>query len=963
MENLKVYAVATSEGRRYEEWLKEAEKVAIDSLNATTFFALPERIVGVGKNMEPTTNIDISGLRVREPSALVMFDFLSFRRILWMVFESGAIYAMAVPSGKCQQVVGLLPGPIRGGAWSPDLQLLSVASDETLFTVRWDCEKVLWEGLLPAGAGKDQLMKIGWGSRGTQFQGAAGRQKREKVDVNKIPVPAPKSDDRRVIVSWRADSKFFTVSHVDKLPAEALRTEGSAPVEVDARQLCVWNREDELMSRCEVLAGMEPVLAMRPSGNVIATTRVLAGFRSVWFFEPNGQYRDDFDIGPAGDLQAESISWNSDSSVLTVHMANVVSREHQLQFWTAANDRWSLKLQLNSTEPIVYAAWDPENAQRFHLLKANGRYERVELERTYNCTGTIAVSARGSKRVLVLTPLRGLFSEKLRVTDLIAEAEGMLSHYELKLPSTVVGLCQSASALAVLMSDGALTNYILESRRYVATKTLNLARQLGGRVLYGLQWKTGNVLSARRTSDSFEIVEIGLEQGKIDVVFTSSTPLAWHAYSSRHGWYICEFEDGKFAQVDGPAKSSPLLLDGQQVDFRAVSCHQCQLIDWRDAIVGLSRDHQLIVNGNVVHSAVGSYRIAGTFLLTVTLTGTLFAIPLANLTTLRSGNFPTDGDRAVERGATLIAHEPRGTRIWLQMPRGNLEMIQPRVLLVQQLRRLSEPPPPACRQESPVRLQQSPVRCQQSQVRRQQSPARRQRSKSSVRRQQSPARRQQSPARRQQSPARRQQSLARRPQSPARRQQTPAHRQQSPIHRQQSQDRRHQSPDRRQHSPVRRPQPPARRPQPPARRPQSPIRRQQSPDRRHQSPDRRHQSPDGRQQSLDRRQQSPVRRQQSPVRREQSPVRREQSADRRQYSIREGEEIPEDVGQELWDDFVKEAKKGGRRDWIGAVDAMLRSGRYVFVKAKDNKDDEDVPMERKDAIEKLRNCMKYRGHK
>lgn len=93
----------------------EAEKVAIDSLNATTFFALPERIVGVGKNMEPvrmplptnpltatfqTTNIDISGLRVREPSALVMFDFLSFRRILWMVFESGAIYAMAVPSGK-----------------------------------------------------------------------------------------------------------------------------------------------------------------------------------------------------------------------------------------------------------------------------------------------------------------------------------------------------------------------------------------------------------------------------------------------------------------------------------------------------------------------------------------------------------------------------------------------------------------------------------------------------------------------------------------------------------------------------------------------------------------------------------------------------------------------------------------------------------------------------------------------
>ncbi|KAH7705739.1 elongator complex protein 1 [Aphelenchoides avenae] len=672
MKNLNVYAVATSEGRRYEKWLKEAEKVAVDSLNATTFFALPEHIVGVGKNMEPTTEIDISALRAREHSALVMFDFLTDDRILWMVFESGAMYGVGVQTGRVEQVTRRGSRPIRAAAWSPKLELLIVASDDTLFRVSYDY----------------QLMTVGRDLCEEQFQGAAGRQKCEKTDES------PESDDRRVIVSWQADAQLFTVSDVEMLPAEAERSDGSAPVLVDARQLRVWNRKGELVSHCEVLAGMEPVLAMRPSGNVIATTRVLAGLRSVWFFEPNGQYHDDFEIGPAGGLQAESISWNADSSVLTVHLANVVSREHQLQFWTAVNDRWSLKLQLNSTESIVYAAWDPDNAHRFHLLKANGRYERIDLERVHNCADTIAVSACG---------------KKLRVTDRIIEAASRpLSHYELELPSTVVGLCQSPSSLAVLMSDGTLTMYILDSRRYVATKTLDLAGQLGGRVLYGLQfqWKKGNVLSARRTSDNFEIVEIDFEQGKIDVVFTSSTPLAWHAYSSRHGWYICEFEDGKFAQVDGPAKSSPLLLDGQQVDFRAVSCHQCQLIDWRDAIVGLSRDHQLIVNGNVVHSAVGSYRIAGTFLLTVTLTGTLFAIPLANLTTLRSGNFPTDGgvstlnldslclysDRTVEPGAALVAHEPRrGTRVWLQMPRGNLEVIQPRALLVQQLRRLSEP--------------------------------------------------------------------------------------------------------------------------------------------------------------------------------------------------------------------------------------------------------------------------------
>ncbi|KAH7699393.1 elongator complex protein 1, partial [Aphelenchoides avenae] len=411
-----------------------------------------------------------------------------------------------------------------------------------------------------------------------------------------------------------------------------------------------------------------------PSGNLIATTRVFAGVRSVWFFERNGQYRHHFDIGPAGSLRAESISWNLDSSVLTVHLANAVSREHQLQFWTVSNYDWSLKLQLNSTEPILYAAWDPENAHRFHLLKASGRYERIEFERVYNCADMIAVSASG---------------KKLRVTDLkLAPIPPPMSHYELALPSTVVGLCQSDSALAVLTSDGALTKYTLESRRYVASKTLDLAAQLGDRVLYGLQWKSDNILSAQRTTDHFEIVEIDLEEGKIDVVFTSSKPLAWHAFSASRGRYICEFEDGKCALVEAPTESRPLLLDGQQVEFKAVSCHRCQLIDSLDTVVVLSRNHQLIVNGNVVHSAVGSYSIAGDFLLAVTLTNTLFAIPLADLTKLRSGSFPTVGGRAVERGAAVIAHEPYGTRVWLQMPRGNLEVIQPRVLLVQQLKRL-----------------------------------------------------------------------------------------------------------------------------------------------------------------------------------------------------------------------------------------------------------------------------------
>lgn len=58
----------------------------------------------------------------------------------------------------------------------------------------------------------DQLLTIGWGSAETQFQGSAGKQNCAKQAKNNMPVPIrDEFDDKRVIVSWRADAQFFTV--------------------------------------------------------------------------------------------------------------------------------------------------------------------------------------------------------------------------------------------------------------------------------------------------------------------------------------------------------------------------------------------------------------------------------------------------------------------------------------------------------------------------------------------------------------------------------------------------------------------------------------------------------------------------------------------------------------------------------------------------------------------------------
>lgn len=107
-------------------------------------------------------------------------------------------------------------------------------------------------------------MTVGWGSKETQFQGVAGRKNREKIDVNKVPVAVAESEriKEEVLVSWRADAQFFTVSSVDEVEAGGADG-GDSGNTVLCRQLRVWNRELELLSKCEFLAGQEGVLCMR----------------------------------------------------------------------------------------------------------------------------------------------------------------------------------------------------------------------------------------------------------------------------------------------------------------------------------------------------------------------------------------------------------------------------------------------------------------------------------------------------------------------------------------------------------------------------------------------------------------------------------------------------------------------------------------------------------------------------
>lgn len=130
----------------------------------------------------------------------------------------------------------------------------------------------------------------------------------------------------------------------------------------------------------------------------------------------------------------------------------------------------------------------------------------------------------------------------------------------------------------------------------------------------------------------------------------------------------------------------------------SASCHQMEVIriDDKHVVLCLGGRNCLYVDGKEIANNITSFAVHTEFLLLTTLQHTLVSISLdgagfQKLLTQDLTSEPRDGAdgekfvsglsiRRVERGSKLITSVPKDTRTILQMPRGNLECIQPRAL-------------------------------------------------------------------------------------------------------------------------------------------------------------------------------------------------------------------------------------------------------------------------------------------
>uniref|UniRef100_A0A665V8G8 Elongator complex protein 1 n=1 Tax=Echeneis naucrates TaxID=173247 RepID=A0A665V8G8_ECHNA len=598
----------------------------------------------------------------------------------------------------CQfECVGSVDSGLTSMSWSPDEELVTLTTgQETIIMMTKDFEPITEIRIHQDDFGEGKFITVGWGKKETQFHGSEGKQAAQRK-IQEVQ-PAAGWDDRRPRVTWRGDGQLFAVSAV-------------CP-QTGARKVRVWNREGILQATSEPVNGLEQALCWKPSGSLIASTQRHPNKHSVVFMEKNGLLHGDFTLPFSKDqAKVKELLWNSDSTVLAVWVEDMTAGEDGsfntcIQLWTVGNYHWYLKQSLDfgrdPQKAPVCVCWDPEHPLKLHLVTRSWTsitYDwgwTTERSPGLDATDNASVAVIDGDKILVTTfrqcvvpPPMCSFELQLksavnqvtflcqpqRTNELAAfTANGQISVYSqgclsvfpfigLLLPSLFPACCASCSVPALQDDPLALRQMLwLQDELFLGVSTGLLPTTSTLKMLH----------PAQNDSDALAVRSARLCPAFLVNEHKAVTVLPVHA--SVEDW--CD-------------------STGCKMNF-PVPCVQMALcsISGEEYLLGLTDRSHLYAGETELASNVSSFAICNDFLLITTHSHTCRCLQLSTLSVkgLQAALASIGGQndetlRRVERGSRIVTVVPQDTRVILQMPRGNLETVHHRALVLAQLRR------------------------------------------------------------------------------------------------------------------------------------------------------------------------------------------------------------------------------------------------------------------------------------
>lgn len=615
----------------------------------------------------------------------------------------------------CQlECVGSVDSGLTSMTWSPDEELVVLTTgQETIIMMTKEFEPITEVGIHQDDFGEGKFITVGWGKKETQFHGSEGKEAAKKK-IQEVQ-PAADWDDRRPRVTWRGDGQLFAVSAVCKQSGN--------------RKVRVWNREGVLQATSETINGLEAPLCWKPSGSLIASSQRHPNKHSVVFMEKNGLLHGDFTLPFSKDqAKVKDLLWNSDSSVLAVWLEDMTAGEDGqintcIQLWTVGNYHWYLKQSLDFGRDALRAprcvCWDPERPLRLHMLT----HSWTSVTYDWSFTTDKSSGSEGSDNANVAV----IDGDKILVTNFRqCVVPPPMCSFELQLSSPVnqvTFLCQPqrTNQLAALTSDGQISLYVQDlgndldqsadgfrrmSRPLVLQKTFRVCVEpLSLQQLLWLQedlfvcltssLQTTLILLLHPDPEDEDSLSVR-SQVEVDGVVLSLV------HGSQSGTVALQLEDGQIWKllynVPDPSVEEWRDSSGCLISF-PVPCVQTALcsISGEEHLLGLTDRSHLYVGDTELASNISSFAVCNDFLLITTHSHTCRCLHLNTLTVkglqaalVSDGGQNDQNDetlRRVERGSRIVTVVPHDTRVILQMPRGNLETVHHRALLLAQLRK------------------------------------------------------------------------------------------------------------------------------------------------------------------------------------------------------------------------------------------------------------------------------------
>ncbi|XP_066919539.1 putative elongator complex protein 1 isoform X2 [Clytia hemisphaerica] len=669
-----------------ETGIKNGLFTAIDSLNEIVYLASKNEVFGYNTIMKECVcelSLEKEGyLSQAEDDRIVAFNFLQDQESLCIITSKGDVLLWQHEMDSLENV-GSVEAGFTNASWSSDQELLVLTTKQnTLIVMTRDFDPINEFPIHSDDFGEAQQVNVGWGSKETQFHGSEGKEaaKVQKIDTSSPVLP---TDDRRTEISWRGDGQYFSISSIN--PAS------------DSRCIRIFNNEGILQATNEKIEGLEQCIGWRTSGNLIACSQQKPNKHDVIFFEKNGLQHGEFTLSSKpNDKLIKQILWNPNSDILTLLIQDLSRNgKFSVQLWTTGNYHWYLKQELTFNEQPPSLSWDPENAYKLHIISQDGEFKQFvyiyDVIQSKGDDENLAMVAVIDGSQLLLTPFRQMVLPPPMAAHTIS-LDACINQLAFGVNEQKHDiLIKTSHNLVFAKFDRKNNSYTTQKLTVVEgdENTADLSK------FYHLVFlKDGFVAGLEVSNECTKVVLLQLNEDGTAVTKRSHLDMnetrIMKLFKSEDTdcQLLIQYSNGSVKMLN--------YLDGAlnygNLDELTLP-HSCDSVASREIngkryVFGLTSHFRLFMNDKEIANNCTSFFIHDDFLLLTTHAHSLRCVYIKSLETQLDNIAFDEASRRVERGSKLVTAVMQGTAVVLQMPRGNLECIHPRPLVITHLQKL-----------------------------------------------------------------------------------------------------------------------------------------------------------------------------------------------------------------------------------------------------------------------------------